>query len=35
MMKIKDKGYIHEVDVECPKDLHDLHSVLPFFFQKE
>ena len=32
MMKIKDKGYIHGVDVECPKDLHDLHSVLPFFF---
>ena len=24
------KGYIVEVDVECPKDLHDLHSDLTF-----
>ena len=29
MMKIK-KGYIFDVDVEYPKDLHDLHSNLPF-----
>ena len=25
-----DKGYILEVDVECPKNLHDLLSDLPF-----
>ena len=25
-----DKGYILEVDVEYPKNLHDLHSYLPF-----
>ena len=25
-----DKGYILEVDVEHPKNLHDLHSDLPF-----
>ena len=24
------KGYIIEVDVECPKDLHNFHSNLPF-----
>ena len=26
-----DKGYILEVDVEYPKNLHKLHSDLPFF----
>ena len=25
-----DKGYILEIDVEYPKNLHDLHSDLPF-----
>ena len=25
-----DKGYILEVDVKCPRKLHDLHSDLPF-----
>ena len=24
------KGYIFEVNVEYPKDVHDLHSDLPF-----
>ena len=28
--KDSDKGYIYEVDVEYPKNLHDLHSDLPF-----
>ena len=29
-----DKGYILEVDVEYSKDLHDLHSDLPFLTEK-
>ena len=31
MMKIvTDKGYIFDADVEYPKNVHDLHSDLPF-----
>ena len=29
-----DKRYIFEVDVECPKNLHDLHSDLPFLLER-
>ena len=29
-----DKGYIFEVDVEYPKNLHKLHSDLPFLPEK-
>ena len=28
------KGYILEVDVEYPKDLHDLHNDLPFLQER-
>ena len=30
MQIVIDKGYILDVDVEYPSDLHDLHSDLPF-----
>ena len=30
-----DKGYILEVDVEYPKDLHDLHRNLPYLAEKK
>ena len=30
-----DKGYILQVDVECPKNLDDLHSDLPFLPERE
>ena len=30
LSEITDKGYILEVEVEYPKNLHDLHSDLPF-----
>ena len=29
------KGYILEVDVEYPKHLHDLHTVIYQFYRKE
>ena len=29
-----DKGYILEVDVKYPRELHDLHSDLPFLPKK-
>ena len=29
-----DKGYILEVDIEYPKNLHDLHSDLPFLSER-
>ena len=29
-----DKGYILEIDVEYPKNLHDLHSDLPFLSER-
>ena len=29
-----DKGYIIEVDVECPKNLYDLPSDLPFLSER-
>ena len=29
-----DKGYLLEVDVKYPKELHDLHNDLPFMWEK-
>ena len=29
-----DKGYILEVDVEYPKNLHKLHNNLPFYLKE-
>ena len=29
-----DKGYVFEVDVKCPKRLHELHSDLPFLAER-
>ena len=27
-------GYIFEVDIECPENLHDWHSDLPFLSER-
>ena len=32
--EVSNKGYILEVDVEYPKDLHNLHSDLPFLSER-
>ena len=32
--EVSDKGYIFEVDVEYPKDLHGQHSDLPFLSER-
>ena len=34
LAKRKDKGYLLEIDVKYPKELHDLHNVLPFMCEK-
>ena len=34
LAKLKDKGYLLEVDVKYPKKLHDFHNNLPFMCEK-
>ena len=34
LAKLKNKGYLLEVDVSYPRSLHDSHSDLPFMFEK-
>ena len=34
LVKCKDKGYLLEVDVRYPNQLHDLHNGLPFMCEK-
>ena len=34
LAKHKDKGYLLEIDVKYPKELHDLHNNLPFMCEK-
>ena len=31
----RDKGYLLEVDVSCPEELHDLHNDLPFMCERK
>ena len=35
LAKLKDKGYLLEVDISYPKDLHDSHNDLPFMCEKK
>ena len=34
LVKNKDKGYLLEVDVKYPKELHDSHNDLPFMCER-
>ena len=34
LVKRKDKGYLPEVDVKYPKELHDSHNGLPFMCKR-
>ena len=34
LAKCKNKGYLLEVDVKYPKELHGLHNDLPFMCEK-
>ena len=34
LTKLKDKGYLLEVDVSYPRDLHDPHNDLPFMCER-
>ena len=34
LAKLKSKGYLLEVDVKYPKELHDFHNDLPFMCEK-
>ena len=34
LVKRKDKGYLLEVDIEYPKELHDFHNDLPFMCER-
>ena len=34
LAKVKDKGYLLEVDIKYPKELHDLHNDLPFMCER-
>ena len=34
LVKCEDKGYLLEVDVSYPRDLHDSHNDLPFMCER-